>query len=189
MLYTQGASQELSKTITTELYQYRYQVFVECLGWELDVPPGRETDQFDHDETIYVIAETQSSKTNKRNIVGCARLLPTTMPYLLEEVFPELLNGAEIPKSEEVWELSRFTSCDLAQSTKGSVSQFSPETTVGLLQAALACAKQRGAKRVISVSPIGVERLLRKAGFKSRRAGPSMIIDGYPLVACWIDIE
>ncbi len=42
---------------------------------------------------------------------------------------------------------------------------------------------------LITVSPIGVERLLRRAGFWSHRGGPSTVIGGHPIVACWIDVE
>lgn len=183
MHFLESVNHKLPAHKTTQLFKYRYQVFVELLGWQLDVPPGRETDQFDHDDTLYVIAEDEAG-----SIVGCARLLPTTAPYLLEEVFPELLNGAPIPKSADIWELSRFTSCDLNSVSNTRSGQFSSEDTVDLLEASLDCARRHGAKRVISVSPIGVERLLRRAGFKARRAGPPTIVDGYPLVACWIDL-
>jgi len=184
MEFITGSSEAMSDNVKTEVFSYRYKVFVEQLGWELDTPVGREVDQFDHKDTMYVIAKNQDQE-----IVGCARLLPTTMPYLLEEVFPELLNGLAPPKSADIWELSRFTSLDLKEKGIPANSQFSLDTTVDLLTQTIECAKKQGAKKIISVSPIGVERLLRKAGFKAHRAGPPKIIDGYPLVACWIDVE
>jgi N-acyl-L-homoserine lactone synthetase len=58
---------------------------------------------------------------------------------------------------------------------------------VELLRESIACAVAHGAKRLISVSPIGVERLLRRTGIRSHRAGPPMIVDGHPIFACWID--
>jgi len=179
-----GSSESISDNVKAEVFSYRYKVFVEQLGWELDTPFDREVDQFDHENTIYVIAKNQ-----QREIIGCARLLPTTMPYLLEEVFPELLNGLAPPKSSDIWELSRFTSLDLKEKGIPENTQFSLDSTVDLLKQTIQCAKRQGAKKIISVSPIGVERLLRKAGFKAHRAGPPKIIDGYPLVACWIEVE
>ena len=183
MEYISGASQGLTEHLKDQFYEYRYEVFVERLGWDLDTVYGRETDQFDHDDTVYVIARDQDSK-----ITGCARLLPTTSSYLLEEVFPELLNGLKPPKSPDIWELSRFTSLDLKGSPSEQSSQFSSAATVELLVKTIECAKELGAKRIISVSPIGIERLLRKAGFRAHRAGPPKIIDGYPLFACWIEL-
>lgn len=62
-------------TLPTELWQalllYRYRVFVEKLGWHLDCAVGEELDQFDRDDTVYVIARQGP------HIVGVARLLPT----------------------------------------------------------------------------------------------------------------
>ena len=44
------------------------------------------------------------------------------------------------------------------------------------------------AQRLITVSPLGIERLLRREGFRAHRAAPPQIIDGHPIFACWIDV-
>ena len=183
MEYITSTSDSLEEQVRNEFFKYRYNVFVERLGWELETDCHAETDQFDHENTVYVIAVDDQD-----HITGCARLLPTTEPYLLEEVFPELLNGMRPPKSTEIWELSRFTSLDLNGQKTGKNSQFSSPATVELLKNTIECARARGAKRIISVSPLGIERLLRKAGFNAHRAGPPKIIGGYPLFACWIEL-
>lgn len=184
MDYIYGHASDISQDIRASFFHYRYKVFVERLGWELNTPIGHEADQFDHEGTVYVIARDEFG-----DVAGCSRLLPTSSPYLLEEVFPQLLNGQPAPKSPVIWELSRFTTCDLKdESLANSRNQFSAELTIELLRATLDCARSFGAERVISVSPLGVERLLRKAGFTAHRAGPPMLIEGYPLFACWIEL-
>ncbi|MFP0793020.1 acyl-homoserine-lactone synthase AbaI, partial [Acinetobacter baumannii] len=55
-------------------------------------------------------------------------------------------------------------------------------------QEAINFAREQGAKQLITTSPLGVERLLRAAGFRAHRAGPPMTIDGYSMFACLIDI-
>jgi len=183
-----GFSSQLTSDVKAELFKYRYNVFIETLGWELDTPKDMEVDKFDHDETLYVVA-----KSNEGDVVGCARLLPTTEPYLLEEVFPELLNGQAAPKSPDVWEISRFTNLVSSQNetgmTVGNGGQISEMSFTELLQAAIQCAKKQGAKRLISVSPIGIERLLRKAGINGNRIGPPKVVNGHAIIACWIDID
>jgi N-acyl-L-homoserine lactone synthetase len=67
--------------------------------------------------------------------------------------------------------------------------QMSSPIAVALLRGAIQVAARLGAKRLITVSPIGVERLLRAAGFRAHRAGPPMVVGGHPLFACWIEIE
>ncbi len=178
-----GRSNNLPDNVLADLYSYRYEVFIERLGWNLYSPNGIEKDEFDHEETFYVIA-----KDDEQNIIGCARLLPTTSPYLLENVFPSLLNGLLPPKSEDVWELSRFTSVDLNKTACKKVGQFSNTATEEIIKKAIYFAKIQGAKRLISVSPVSVERLLRKLNIKCHRAGPPLTIDGYTLIACWIDL-
>ncbi len=178
-----GSCDDLSSGVTAELGRYRHRVFVETMGWELQCEDGLEFDQFDRFDTRYVVSRDEAGQIN-----GCARLLPTTAPYLLAEVFPQLLNGLAPPRSLDVWELSRFAAMDLGAAGASPLSQWSSPIAVGLLQATLAAAAEQGATRVITVSPLGIERLLRRAGFRAHRAGPPVIVDGRPLFACWIPV-
>jgi acyl homoserine lactone synthase len=166
------------------LAAYRYEVFVERLKWDLETPDALERDQFDRPDTVYV-----ATRDDEGAIIGCARLLSTTKPYLLAEVFPELLNGAAAPCSADVWELSRFAAIDLKAPQSTSQGQLSSPAALELLREAMKCAAAQGAKRLITTSPLGIERLLRRAGVNAHRAGPPMIVHGYPLYACWIEIE
>jgi acyl homoserine lactone synthase len=167
-----------------QVASYRHKVFVENLGWDLHSPDGYEQDQFDRPDTVYVAA-----RNDDEEICGCARLLPTTRPYLLAEVFPQLLNGMAPPNSADIWELSRFATVDFNSDDRSPLRQMSSETAIDLLQAAIDCAAQHGASRLITVSPLGIERLLRNAGFRAHRAGPPMRIDGHLIFACWIEVS
>lgn len=184
MNLTAGKTGTLSPELYTKTAQYRYKVFIETLGWELQTRNGEELDQFDRPDTLYVVSQDDDGHVN-----GCARLLPTDRPYLLGEVFPQLMNGQPVPCSPDVWELSRFASVDFNASTTSALSQFSSEITIKLLHEAIACARAHGAKRLITVSPIGIERLLRRTGVHAHRAGPPMIVDGHPIFACWIELD
>lgn len=182
MYVMSGAPEGLPQGLYTKLARYRHKVFVEQLGWQLQTQDGAELDQFDRPDSVYIVAQDDEG-----HVFGCARLLPTTQPYLLGEVFPQLLNGLPPPCSPDIWELSRFAAADL-NNPRSAVGQFSSPIAVNLLQESIACAAAHGAKRLITVSPIGVERLLRRAGFHAHRAGPPMVIDGHPIFACWIEV-
>jgi N-acyl-L-homoserine lactone synthetase len=182
MNITSGTANSLSE-IYRQVASYRYKVFVENLGWDLHAPDGLEQDQFDRPDTIYVAA-----RNDEGEVCGCARLLPTTHPYLLSEVFPQLLNGAMPPSSPEIWELSRFAAVDFNSPSPSPLRQMSSDITLALLDSAVTCAAARGAKRLITVSPLGVERLLRNTRFKAHRAGPPMQVDGHLIFACWIEV-
>lgn len=183
-----GAPKALPVGLYEQAARYRQQVFVERLGWKLQTSQGMEADQFDRPDTVYVVAQN-----HKAEIVGCARLLPTNRPYLLGEIFPQLLNGLSVPCSSDVWELSRFAAgrLDDAKEETANRSLLNPMLSPiaePLLREAIRCVAVHGAKRLITVSPLGVERLLRRAGIEARRAGPPVLIEGSPVVACWIEL-
>jgi acyl homoserine lactone synthase len=174
----------LPRQLFGKLASYRHKVFVERLGWQLQAEDGLEFDQFDRPDTVYVIA-----RDDEGHVIGCARLLPTTRPYLLGEVFPELMHDLPVPSSPEIWELSRFAAVDVnGAATMSPLGQFSSPIAVNLLQASIDSAAERGARQLITVSPLGIERLLRKAWFSAHRAGPPLMIGGHPVFACLISI-
>ncbi|RJF92106.1 acyl-homoserine-lactone synthase [Noviherbaspirillum saxi] len=175
-----GRSKEFSPALERALAEYRHKIFIERLGWPLPVADGVERDQFDNPDTVYVMTREPEGA-----ICGCARLLPTTEPYLLSDVFPHLMGGVPVPHSPDVWELSRFAAAaidpDSSFDTAGN--------TRSLLAAAVKCAAERGAKRLVTVSPLGIERLLHRMGVHAHRAGPPMLADNKPIFACWIEID
>ncbi|TFW02322.1 N-acylhomoserine lactone synthase [Oxalobacteraceae bacterium OM1] len=162
------------------LARYRHDIFIRRLGWKLPVDDGLERDQFDDPDTFYVL-----SRDAHGAICGCACLLPTTRPYLLSEVFPDLMGGAPLPNGPDVWELSRFSA-----TPADPACDVDPAANTRLLLAAVVeSALHLGARRLISVSPLGVERLLHRMGVHAHRAGPPRLVDGKPVFACWIELD
>jgi N-acyl-L-homoserine lactone synthetase len=178
-----GTAAELPPGYIERLGRYRHEVFIERLGWVVESSKGCELDRFDRADTVYVAVEDTQS-----HIAGCARLLPTMQPYLLGEVFPQLLHGSPPPRDEHIWELSRFASMDFGQPVSTPLAQFSSSSTALLLRGAMDCAARHGARRLITVSPLGIERLVRRLGVRASRAAAPLVIDGQPMFACWIDL-
>jgi N-acyl-L-homoserine lactone synthetase len=166
------------------LTRYRRKVFIERLGWELRCSGDSGLKQFDRNDAVNVVTRSDDGE-----VTGTARLLPTRRPYRLGEVCPELFHGSRLLLAE-VWELSRLTALDFSEAAPTALSkaQLSSSITVDLLRKAATCAAERGAKRLVTVSTLGIERLLRNAGFKTHRAGPPVMVSGKPTFACWIDI-
>lgn len=165
------------------LARYRHRVFIQALRWNLPgTHDGLELDQFDHDGTWHVLALQRGA------VMGCARLLPTTGPYLLSTLFPELTGEDRPPCSPQVWELSRFAATGGEAPATGPASQWSSPAALDLLRAVLRLASSLGARRLITVSPIGIERLLRRTGIACARAGPPRRIQGSLLYGCWIEV-
>jgi len=179
-----GTSHSLHSAVLAGMGGYRHKVFIQKLGWQLQCEDGLEYDQFDRDNTFYVAATDDEGA-----VIGTARLLPTTRPYLLNTVFPQLMNGLDLPHSDDIWELSRFAAMDFGVARPTATCQFSSPVAVDLLSATLACAARLGAKRLVAVCPLGVERLLLLNGFRAERVGPPVLVDGNPLIACWIEVD
>lgn len=172
---------EIPQALYDSLAAYRYEVFVQRLGWELPSQPGYEQDQFDHADTVHVVARRLDG-----SIVGCGRLLPTTGPYLLEQVFPRLLNGLPTPRSPQIWELSRFAAMPVNGAETPATPDYMAERV--LLQALRFCA-QRGVTHLLAVSTPPVERLLQRAGVECQRLGPPEMAGGKPVIAFVIAVS
>jgi acyl homoserine lactone synthase len=178
-----GTRKELPVGLEAELASYRHSIFIETLHWQLPVVDGLERDQFDRTDTLYVVAKDEFGI-----ICGCARLLPTTEAYLLDEVFPHLMNGERAPHSPDVWELSRFSTKTTNDAT--TLSREEARQRFCLLFAALATAAiERGATRLITFTAMGVERILRSIGMHAHRVGPPQLVDGEPVLAMWIELD
>jgi acyl homoserine lactone synthase len=180
--FISGTHNNYPKEIFGKVLRYRHQVFIERLGWDLPTNGKYEQDQFDRSDAFYVTALDVDNC-----VIGCARLLPTSKPYLLSEVFPQILNGQTPPRSSKIWELSRFAAIDLRYPLKNRNRALCSTITLELLRNVIMNARLRGAKRLITVSPSAVERLLRSTRYKHHRAGQPVIVNNKSLMAFWID--
>lgn len=178
-----GNVSQLPPGLESSLASYRHKIFVETLQWQLPCENELERDQFDRPDTVYAVAVAADGA-----VCGCARLLPTTKPYLLGEVFPELMNGLPAPCAFDVWELSRFSTSPAGQA--GTMSrQEARDRLCALLAAAVEIAEAHGATRLIMVTVLGVERILRGIGVHAHRAGPPRAIAGKPTLAMWLELD
>ena len=86
------------------MFAARKQIFIDQLKWDLPALDGRfEIDQFDTPAAHYLILLDPADLRHRAS----ARLLPTTAPHLLGDIYPHLCpEGA--PSGEAMWEISRF---------------------------------------------------------------------------------
>ncbi len=166
--FSTGTRQQLPPQLFEQMGHYRREVFINRLGWELNTINGIELDEFDGPDAVYVCSQDEDGNVN-----GVARLLPTTGPYLMEKVFPQLWAGNEMPCDPKIWELSRFAMVDPAKSERVSIHQASATSASTLLRQVIQAAITNGANSLITVSPVAMERLLHLNGFDVRRAGVS----------------
>jgi N-acyl-L-homoserine lactone synthetase len=97
------------------------------------------------------------------------------------------MGAAPVPNAPDIWELSRFSSYILGADSGGLKRAHA--NTRRLLADVVEFARSNGVRRLITVSPLGVERLLMRLNVHAHRAAPPQIIDGKPVFACWIEID
>lgn len=94
--------------VLEEMFERRYQLFFDGLGWcpdECGVTKGYDKDAFDKDDTAYIIER----KPGTGEVVGFCRINPTTEPHMMTEVFAHYCGYVdEIPTGPEILEVSRL---------------------------------------------------------------------------------
>ncbi|MBS0472976.1 MAG: GNAT family N-acetyltransferase [Proteobacteria bacterium] len=86
------------------MHEDRRRIFVESLKWDIPVVDGRfEKDQFDNDDAVYLLALDAKKETH----LGSVRLLPSSKPHLLGDVFPMLCDNG-VPRGDDIWEITRL---------------------------------------------------------------------------------
>ncbi len=140
-----------------EMHRLRYRVFKERLKWDVDAQGGEERDQFDDCEPTYLLARDRTG-----GVVGSWRMLPTTGPYMLRDVFSALLEGRRPPYDPRIWEGSRFAVAHDIRARNGLVSpgRITAEVFCGVTEFCLTL----GIREVLCVYELRVARILPLAG-------------------------
>lgn len=155
----------LTPACLEQMHKLRARVFKYKKNWDVSVIAEMEIDGYDALDPIYMIARKQAEQTK---VSGCWRILPTTGPYMLKDSFPQLLNGQKPPLSPHIWELSRFA---LEQEETSSLRLSKHSTSI--ISQVIHYAKERGVTDFVTVTTVGVERLLSKQGLDLKRFGPA----------------
>jgi acyl homoserine lactone synthase len=140
------------------MFRNRAETFSDRLGWEVMVKDGYERDIFDDANPLYLV----SVDPDTEEYWGSLRLLPTTGPNMLRDVFPQLLDGNYI-ESATIWESSRIcatTALGQPSRSKSGVNYVLSELILGIGEVAVVA----GLTQVVSVFDARIYRVLRAAG-------------------------
>lgn len=86
------------------MFRIRHRIYVQGRKWSaLAREDGREIDQFDNGDAVYLIGLDSFG-----NVQSGVRLVPTTRPNLMRDVFPHTVPSGKIPSSDRIYEMSRF---------------------------------------------------------------------------------
>jgi len=87
-----------------EMYRIRHDIYVGRRGWKaLARPDGRDVDQFDTDDTVYLLGLDECGR-----VIAGLRLNPTTGPHLIRDVFPHTVTETGIPIGDHIYEFTRW---------------------------------------------------------------------------------
>ncbi len=141
------------------MFRNRAETFSERLGWDVVVKNGYERDRFDDLNPLYLVSVDPFTQ----QYWGSLRLLPTTGPNMLRDVFPQLLEDGEVVESATIWESSRI--CAVAAEgqphrSKNGVNYVMSELIAGIGEVALIA----GLTQIVSVFDARILRVLRAVG-------------------------
>lgn len=97
----QGVDHPAEAALVSSMLADRKRVFVDLLGWDVPHDGTIERDEFDHEDSEYLIFARGNDH------IASLRLLRTDRRHLLGSVFPELCEG-DVPSGPDIREISRF---------------------------------------------------------------------------------
>ena len=101
----QGVQYGNGDDIFEQMFKARALVFHDRLKWEVKVDEnGFEKDQFDTEDTVYLISRNPDTGV----YWGSLRIMPTTGPNMLRDIFPFLMGDQPVPSADDMWEVSRI---------------------------------------------------------------------------------
>jgi acyl-homoserine lactone synthase len=163
-----------------EHHRIRHDIYIHENKWKnLKVDNGCESDQFDNDDAIYILAIEDG------RVVGGSRFMPTIKPHLLSEVFPSLADVKGVPRSPDVFEWTRLFAVAERRDRKGFDGHVTGQVLCGGLEFLLG---EEAAGFTIVTEAYWLART-HSWGWKLSPLGLPALIEGEWLVASYIAID
>jgi acyl-homoserine lactone synthase len=159
-------------------FRWRHEIYVKQRKWmALDRPDGREIDQFDTEDAVYLFA------IDNGQLIGGMRALPTLAPTLMSDIFPYLNIRGPIRRSD-VYELSRiFVIPDRRGEHAG------PRVEMLLLTAIIEYGISVGLTGFTIVLESWWLPRFERCGWKAHPLGLPQMIDGMSVLAVLVDCD
>ena len=129
--------------------------------------------EFDDENPLYLVSVDPRSGEYR----GSLRLLPTTGPNMLRDIFPVLLKDDEVIESATIWECSRI--CAAAKNTQPEHAGDGVNYVLAELLVAIGdVARLAGLTQIVAVFDARILRILEAAGCKPEILGNPRRIGG-----------
>jgi N-acyl-L-homoserine lactone synthetase len=165
-----------------QMHRLRYRVFKERMDWNVTTDGDREIDTFDASSPVYLLYR----QGDRSPIEGCVRLLPSTGPTMLRDVFAVLANG-NAAENRAVWESSRFAvdTSSLGPTTPSGLAAATCQLFAGMIEFGL----YRNLASIVTVTDVRLERLLRRVNWPLSRMAEPRFVDGTLSVAGHLEVS
>lgn len=146
------------RDLMDEMFRMRAEVFSGRLESEVTVTEGRETDRFDDEDPLYLVSVNEMTGA----LQGAVRLLPTTGPNMLRDVFC-VLTPEGAPESPQIWESSRFAINPgiFAGEDRTNANHRVNAVTLELLCGIVEICRKSGIDHIVSVFDARMARIFR----------------------------
>lgn len=165
-LLIQAHQYDRYKDLLAQSYRLRKRVFADHLGWSVSVFGDYEKDRYDSLNPAYFMWCDDDALT----LYGCVRLMPTTGPTLLYDVFRSTFPNACDLVAPSIWEGTRM--CIDEEAITREMPDLKPERAFCLLLLALCeVAMANGIDTLVSNYEPHMRRLYRRAGAELEEVG------------------
>jgi acyl-homoserine lactone synthase len=164
-----------------ESFKIRHKIYVDERGWsDLRRADGREVDQFDNDDAIYLLA----LDGRNQKVVGGSRLIPSLKPHLMSEVFPQLASARQLPRAANIFEWTRFYVIAERRESH-AISEVSCAILCGVQEY---CLSHGVSELSIVTEPLWITRFLG-LGWNPKPLGLPIIWQGMAVVGITVDVS
>jgi len=160
-----------------QMFRARKRVFFDRLGWDVEVHGDLEKDSYDELDPVYLILTGIDQGQHHASL----RLMPTTGPTLLHDVFRDTMPSAGDLSAPEIWECTRFCIDPGAEASKGV--GWGVNASSLLLLAMCELGLKNGIEMIVANFDPVMKRIYKKAGLEVDILGVSRAHGRRP-VAC-----
>lgn len=165
------------------MHRLRKSVFHERLKWDVPISGDWEIDDFDREDPLYVLVVDAEGA-----VQGSLRLLPTTGPNMLRDVFSAITQDSGQVENPFVWESSRFCirfSDNKDQRESTTISKATVELIAGMGEVGLLA----GLDHVVTVYDAFLRRIIRQTGCNETLVGQPVRFGRVQTYAGLFDID
>lgn len=156
-----------------EMHKVRKLIFKDRMGWDVDINAGGlEIDDYDLPETVYILVRDDSARVS-----GVWRMLPSSSPSMIRNIWPSFLDSFEMPILNTAWEVSRFGVFTFENTPRENI-KANNRITAELILGLLSVCTLTGITDIYTMYNLQIAKAVGKIGFYAEETSEAMDIEG-----------